>query len=71
MENTYPNEELVEIEQPRINHISKSSNLLTKIKNKKPLQLAMELNSEHVVDLTSPLLYNLTHFRQPDILLQQ
>ncbi|WMV14332.1 hypothetical protein MTR67_007717 [Solanum verrucosum] len=50
MENTYPNEELVENEQSRINHISKSTSLVIKIKNQKLLQLAMELNSEHVVD---------------------
>ncbi|KAH0754158.1 hypothetical protein KY290_024428 [Solanum tuberosum] len=50
VENTYPNEELVEKEQPRINLISKSTILPTKIKNQKPLQLAVELNSEQVID---------------------
>ncbi|KAK6789050.1 hypothetical protein RDI58_012849 [Solanum bulbocastanum] len=50
VENTYRNEELVEKEQPRIKFISKSTSLPTKIKNQEPLQLAVELNNEQVVD---------------------
>ncbi|WMV28760.1 hypothetical protein MTR67_022145 [Solanum verrucosum] len=50
VENTYPNEELVEKVLPRINLISKSTSLPTKIKNQEPLQLTVELNSEKVVD---------------------
>ncbi|KAH0672176.1 hypothetical protein KY284_023263 [Solanum tuberosum] len=50
VDNTYPNEELVEKEQPRINLISKSTILPTKIKNQEPLQLVVELNSEQVID---------------------